>query len=89
MGRYTTDVCSGLTVLAFGLKEVQEDRVIVHVMSVAWAFVADGHSSIDCVNQPGVKSSLYRPSVIPRLGAGIMSFIAAGMCSVPVLENVH
>ena len=57
-------------------------------MSVAWAFVAEGHSSIDCVNQPGVMSSLYGPSVVPWLGAGIMSFIAAGMCSVAVLDNL-
>ena len=60
----------------------------MNAMPVAWAFIADGHSSIDCVNQPGVMSSLYGASVVPRLGAGIMSFIATGMCSVPVLENL-
>ena len=48
MVRYPTEVCSGLTVLAVWLKEVQEgigsweDRVIVNAMSVAWAFVAEG-----------------------------------------------
>ena len=57
-------------------------------MNAMSCFVADGHSSIDCVNQPGVMSSFYGPSMVPRLGAGIMSFIAAWLCSVSVLKHL-
>ena len=57
-------------------------------MSFAWAFMADGHSSIDFENQSVVTSLLNRSSIFLLLVAGMISFMASGIRSVCVLDRV-